>query len=578
MSKNLIKKTLVFGISILFIGTIITPSISGNVNNMNDIKNVKTRDINNVIQTKKPKPHTTSTTDWWPMFRHDPGNTACSESIAPNTNNLCWKETISEEIYSATPIIYNDQLYISTSSYYFDMFEPSKLTEKTRIEVPDFTEILNDLTTYKDEYTGGVYCLDADTGAELWNYQLYAPNDPLIVDNKVFVTDFNIPTVSSSLYCLNAETGDLIWVKPVGGLVISPTVGADGKIFLGCMDYYTYSGSLKCFDFDGNSLWTYPLLAYEIIYSAPAYCEDKVYFNTFNIYSYLTGRLYCVNAENGNDIWDIPTLSLGSPVCKDDMVFVIDIDMYNFYSKLMCFNAETGVLLWEYHFGAFTITFGTPAVAQDSAFIAVSNLYTEISYLYRISTNGTVIWQVLVPSGAYTFAYFSAVCSVNKVFICPWEYYGYDSTIYCNDIENGNLLWNYTLDYETMAYPSIADERVYIADYFGNIYAFEDALKIKKISGGILCAKAEINNDGASDLTNVSWDIDVVGGIFDIINKHAEGDIPTLQAGKSKTVRAFPVIGLGNVEIEVSVSMPGQTPIKKNLNGLVLGLIVIIKS
>ena len=53
MSKYLIKKTLVLGIIILFIGAIIVPCISGNVSKMNEILSVKTRDINTAIQTKR---------------------------------------------------------------------------------------------------------------------------------------------------------------------------------------------------------------------------------------------------------------------------------------------------------------------------------------------------------------------------------------------------------------------------------------------------------------------------------------------------------------------------------------------
>ena len=43
---------------------------------------------------------TGSNEDWWPMYRHDPGNTGCSTSIAPNTNQLHWKQNIGEEIYN----------------------------------------------------------------------------------------------------------------------------------------------------------------------------------------------------------------------------------------------------------------------------------------------------------------------------------------------------------------------------------------------------------------------------------------------------------------------------------------------
>jgi len=50
MRKYLIKKMLVLGMIILFIGSIITPIISGNISEINDVKDIKTRDINNIIQ------------------------------------------------------------------------------------------------------------------------------------------------------------------------------------------------------------------------------------------------------------------------------------------------------------------------------------------------------------------------------------------------------------------------------------------------------------------------------------------------------------------------------------------------
>ncbi len=410
------------------------------------------------------------------------------------------------------------------------------------------------------------------------NYPLYLPNDPLIIENKVYVTELDIYSFDSSLYCLNAETGDHIWDKPVGEPVLSPTIGADGKIFFGCMDYYTYTGSVKCFDFDGNSLWTYPLQPFEVTVSAPAYCDGKVYFTVLSIYSY-QGELYCLNAENGQLIWSEPVLfAFGSPVCTENKVFLADFNIYSYSCSLKCFDAATGSLLCESPIGVFSFTFGTPTVSQDSVYIVAIDIYSSSGWLYKFFINCTLDWKVQIPGTVSQFSSCSPVCSINKVIVCPWEYYGLANTIYCMEIENGNVLWSYTLDYESTAYPSIADERVYIADSIGNIYAFEDPLKINKISGGILCVKAEIKNKGSTDITNVSWTIDVVGGLFNIINKHADGDIPTLQGNKSETVRAFPVIGLGNVDIEVSVSMPSQAPIKKNINGLVLGLIVIVKS
>jgi len=69
----------------------------------------------------------TGSDDWWPMFRHDAGNTGSTSSIAPNTNQLSWKEMISEEIFSASPVIVDDRLYISTG-WYYGMLEPPNMT------------------------------------------------------------------------------------------------------------------------------------------------------------------------------------------------------------------------------------------------------------------------------------------------------------------------------------------------------------------------------------------------------------------------------------------------------------------
>jgi outer membrane protein assembly factor BamB len=485
MSKYLIKKTLVFGIIILFIGGIIIPSIYGNVSNMNDIKTVKTKDINNAIQNNARESHTMSNTDWWPMFRHDSGNTGSTTSVGPETNELLWKETITDEIYSAAPVIYNDRLYISTG-WFYKTLELPKILDKSMFEAVDFTEILNDLITYNDEYFGGIYCLNADKGTNLWNYPLYAPNNPLIVDDKVYVTDLDLPSYDSSLYCLNAENGNLNWAKPVGGLALSPTIGADNKIFLGTLDYYSYSGSLKCFDFDGNSEWAYQLPENETIwFSAPAYCDGKVYFISVNMSSYyyyeLESKLYCLNADTGEYIWSQPISTLvfylgsSSPVCRDGKVFVVELELdyyyYNFESNLTCFNADTGSLIWKYTLGEYFLCLATPAVTQDSVFIAGFDIYSYYSWLYRISTNGALVWKVPMPGIAYFGSSSSPICSANKVFLCPWEYYGYAGEICCMEIGNGNLLWSYNLDYMTLAGASIADQRVYIADMIGNIYA-----------------------------------------------------------------------------------------------------------
>jgi len=582
MNKSLFKKTLVFGILILLLGSVIIPNISGSTSEINATDNIKTINIENDIKNDGKESHPADASDWWPMWHHSSGNDGSSTSIAPNTNQLNWKYKISDEIYSAAPVVYDDKVYVSTG-WYYDAMEPPIDIEKYLLEPPDFFDVLNDLISYKEDYFGGIYCMNADTGEFKWKYPMYAPNDPLVVDDKVYVTDFNYYGYNSNLHCLDAEDGTPIWSVPTGTLVTSPTIGADDKIFLGCLDLYSYSGAVKCYDFDGGSSWSYYLPGNEVMwFSSPAYCDGKVYFITVDMYSYFTGKLYCLDAETGNKLWSqvVNTFFFfqPSPVCKDGKVFVTDFNLYGYTSNLKCLDANTGGYLWQYPLG-FSFSFGTPAVTEDSAFVASFELMSYYSYLYRIDIeSGSLVWKALVPGYAYFLSSSSPTCSANKIFICPWEYYGYADKLYCMSIESGSILWSYNLDYYTLAYPSIADEKAFIADYLGNVYAIEDLLKIGKISGGLFSVKAEIKNIGLSDFSDVSWIIDVEGGMLNGIDKHATGDIPTLAGGKSKTVRAFPIIGIGNVYINVTVSMTGLTPIKKSLEGVVLGFLVIVKS
>ena len=38
--------------------------------------------------------------EWWPMYRNDPANTGSTLGISPSTNQLKWKSTIGEDIFS----------------------------------------------------------------------------------------------------------------------------------------------------------------------------------------------------------------------------------------------------------------------------------------------------------------------------------------------------------------------------------------------------------------------------------------------------------------------------------------------
>ena len=149
--------------------------------------------------------------------------------------------------------------------------------------------------------------------------------------------------------------------------------------------------------------------------------------------------------------------------------------------------------------------------------------------------------------------------------------------LFCVDIEEGKLDWTYTLEDDSLGQASFGDGTAYMVDYQGNVYAFEDVIKIQAVVGGLFGVGAQIKNTGNSTLTDINWTIFVTGGIIDMIDRVDSGTIASLEAGKTKTVRLIPVIGLGKVKIFVYANLKGMSSIKLVKQGFILGSISFIQ-
>lgn len=529
--------------------------------------------------------------DWWPMYRCDPGNTGFSPSIAPNTNQISWTQNIWDDVYSATPVVAEDKLYLSTD-WYYDVFEPLSLSNLASIfEKQDLSEVFENIISQVSNYDGGIYCLDADDGTMLWNNPMVIPNDPAVVDGKVYICNLDPYTYGSSFFCLDADDGSTIWQKPLTSWIFSPTIVADGKAYFGGIDLYGFSGELYCYDLNGNSIWSYPTGYGEFSFSSPAVGDGKVYFVTIDWYSYYTGTLYCLDADTGALEWTKPVpsfsyfFSSASPVYANGRVYYAGIDFYSYGGTVYCFDGDTGSTVWQYSMDGFP--FSTVAICEDGIYVTAFELYGYYYYgdscLYRIDAGtGALIWKVLIPGETWYFFFGTGSPAVGdgKAYISTLDfgyYYSDTSALHCFDIDDGDLKWSYEFDYMSLCSPSIADERVYIADLYGKVYAFEDVLKIDIKSGiGLLSASTVVKNDGVADLTNISWSVSVTGGLLGMVNKTSTGTITTLEGGGSNTVRAFPVFGLGPIHVTSTATMEGVSVIETGKDGFILGPLILI--
>jgi outer membrane protein assembly factor BamB len=116
---------------------------------------------------------------------------------------------------------------------------------------------------YVGSTNGNAYCLDAGTGAKLWNYTTEynyngpshnfhwgnSVSDPAVAYERVYVgsSDFDV-------FCLDASTGVQIWNFTTDAEVYSSPTVADGCVLAG-----SYDGNVYCLNAsDGSELWSFP--------------------------------------------------------------------------------------------------------------------------------------------------------------------------------------------------------------------------------------------------------------------------------------------------------------------------------
>jgi hypothetical protein len=84
------------------------------------------------------------------------------------------------------------------------------------------------------------------------------------------------------------------------------------------------------------------------------------------------------------------------------------------------------------------------------------------------------------------------------------------------------------------------------------------SIEIGAITGGLFKVKAVINNNGAVAATNVSWSINLAGGII-LLGKATTGIIPTIAADGTATITSKMIVGFGKTVITVTADTASKT-------------------
>ncbi len=299
-----------------------------------------------------------------------------------------------------------------------------------------------------------------------------------------------------------AETGSNVWA--------SPSIGNDGKIYVGSCDKYMY-----CFNSDGSNIWR--SLTGDVIHSSAAIGNNnKVYVGSFDNYLYCfftngkTNRryktggaicsspsigsngniyvgshdhyLYCFNT-NGTTNWKSATTNdIGASIPaigNDGRIYIGSLDNY-----LYCFDPD-GSTNWYRPTGDGINS--SPAIGNDG------NIYvgSKDSYLYCFSTNGNTNRKV--KTGGIISISCPAIGNDGRIYIGS-----YDNYLYCFN-PDGTINWQTFLGGIIRSSPVIgSDNKIYIGSHDSYLYCLnpDGTINWKVKTGGSIDSSPVIGSNG----------------------------------------------------------------------------------
>ena len=141
-----------------------------------------------------------------------------------------------------------------------------------------------------------VYCLDAETGREVWKCAVGSGvgASPAVDNGRVYVG-----TYDGTFWCIDASSGRALWRFKTGGRIVSSASVISGSVVFGSYDRNLYCLSVD----DGGVKWK--LQTGGLVWSSPFVEKGRCYFGSAD------GTFYCVLVASGEVKWKY---TAGSPV------------------------------------------------------------------------------------------------------------------------------------------------------------------------------------------------------------------------------------------------------------------------
>ncbi|NPV62322.1 MAG: PQQ-like beta-propeller repeat protein [Methanotrichaceae archaeon] len=208
------------------------------------------------------------------------------------------------------------------------------------------------------------YCLNEETGDELWNFTVEgdAQSTPAVEGDKVVFSSWEWG-MGGKIYCVRLADGSEIWNISTRNSPCGSAALCEGRAFVTTYNFEGDGDVMAVSLQDGSLLWQQPIARTDC---TPAVAGGLVYV-CGGTDGFSDKATYCFNATDGETVWNTSTEEgIGewrcSPAYADGLLFVGKTENMNF-TALYALNASSGDLVWSYPAGG-----SAPAIADGTVF------------------------------------------------------------------------------------------------------------------------------------------------------------------------------------------------------------------
>jgi len=296
--------------------------------------------------------------------------------------------------------------------------------------------------------TGAVRGEIPDNVEVKWKFEASGGPSIVCAYGRVYFGDYH-----GYFYCLDGETGNVIWYfHPDESKNVDMSITYTPTIYNKKVYFSNHQGEVYCLSaVDGSKVWEYKVQRVHLM-GVTAVVDEKFYM----ICDGWAGneRLICLDANTGELIWDYKQDEgiMGWNLCIGNDKIVISSQ-----KSLIVLNKDTGKLLWSKEFEYATLT----------TFYNYKLYFSSENIWYCLNANsGEIIWEK--EYGKTEFSFGLSIIN-NKEFFYTLK----DKIVrvYCVDTDTGEIIWEKESD-RALSTPITDEKKILFTNFDDMILCF----------------------------------------------------------------------------------------------------------